>query len=192
MATKPGSLRFYADLYGVSHEALRSLKNEGIDLADEQAVKDRLALTGGAIDFVRTPSLPVSGEGLGAAIRRLQAAEQSLHADYEAARLANSPKEGTLLKQWRETIEQLRKAEDSNPSIEKEKANTVSKDDLARVLGALFGNLRLDLESFGRRVSAELEGKRSRFDIEAIISRETSRIVENLSQCGYLEGAENE
>ena len=95
------------------------------------------------------------GAGLGAAIARLQEEEQALYGSYLAAKAAGSARASVYLKQWQSVVEQLRKVEADNPSIEREKENSISKDDLARVLGAL----RL-LVSDGRALRADLRSNR--------------------------------
>lgn len=190
MAAKPGSLRFFAEKYSVSHVTIKSLKGEGLDLTDEAAVNARLNL---AAPSALPRSVPTStdGSGIKAAIARLQSAEQALHADYSAALIAGDKSASVRLKEWTSVVEQLRKVEGDATTIEEEQGNSISKHELAGALGSLFSNLRLDLDSLARRVSAECERK-GRFDIEAVISRETTRIVGNLYACSYLEGGQDE
>jgi len=192
MPAKEGSLRHYASRYAVSHELVRKLKAEGIDLEDTEAVAARLEQEGAGLPEVpRTIPSPVSGAGLGAAIERLKAAEEALHEDYLVALQRRDRSAGVLLKQWSSVVEQLRKVEADNPSIQQAKAESISKEDLASVLASLFANLRQDLDSLARRVGSELEMK-TVLEIEPVIQRETSRIVDSLFACAYLKGAVNE
>lgn len=186
MPTKPNSLRSIARKFRVSHEFIRKLKAEGIDIADATAVGERLAQNGqerSSLSLALT--LPDSNNktGLRAAIERLRAAELASHQDYLNA-IKNEPGQAArYLKAWTTILEQLRKIEVENPSIEKENSQTITKEELAIELGECFRNLRTDLDSLPRRIS--MHSGKSRTQLEALVEEEINRIVDSLFDCKF-------
>jgi hypothetical protein len=182
--TKPKSLRSYAERYGVSHELIRRIKSEGLDLEDETAVQNRISenVKGGSLPHAKlTVPRRITGSGLTAAIQRLQAAEIAAHEDYLDA-LENAPEAaGRALKAWQTILDQLRKAEIENPTIQKENAQTVTREELAETLGILFRNLRTDLEALPRKIGL-VAGK----DAEKAANEEVQIICDSLYSCKYL------
>lgn len=182
-AVKNDSLRTLAKKYGCSPQTISNLKKEGVDISDEKAVQDRLN-TGGS-SLPHTIPATTEGTGLRAAIERLQAAEVAAHEDYKNA-LKNAPDEaGRTLRAWQTILEQLRKVEDSNPSIEKENQNVITKEDISAVLSTLFANLKLELDSLPKRLSVSLLN-RKREEIFETVTAEVERIKGELYECRLL------
>lgn len=184
MPAKPGSLRHYAERYGVSPETIRTLKNEGLNLDDSDAIEARLGL-GGSSSLPLTLPESIDGLGIKAAVERLRSAERAAYQDYSAAKGAKDKSLAAREKSYLALSEQLRKVAGDEKAIEKSNENVVSKDELAPALASLFGNLRLDLESLPRRLAVECELK-DRFEIEPIVNREVERLLDGLFACSYL------
>jgi len=182
------SLRHYANLYGCSHSLIATIKKEGIDLDDETLVRPRISsnlvknqpvFSAGNIPAENTES------GLRAVIDRLRDAELNSYKDY-IENLKNNPSNAPVsLKIWHSIIDQLRKLETENPKIEEENHDSINRKEMAQVLGDLFQNLRLDLDSLPRKIAYLTQGK-NKIEIERITEKETNRIIDSLYACEFL------
>lgn len=182
---KAPSLRSIAKKYNTNVETISRIKKEGIDVNDPNQLIPRLS----ALPNWQPPkdlefTEPKAGnpandanKGLQAAIERLRQAELDAYQAYQ-----DSPPNLSLtyLKSWNVILEQLRKIEESNPDIEKAKANTITKEELSEVLGHLFKDLRQDLEALESRIST-IGQNTNKEELAKIVRNETCRIIDNLS-----------
>jgi len=192
-------LAHYPAVYGVSYRTILRWAQKGYPLDDEEATKALVSAqkNGGGSKSIppslantpRTLRAAEVGElGLGAAIRRLQAAEAAAHAAYESARAGGDVAQAAgRAKAWLALSEQLRKVEQSTPEVEQANRKTLRLDELQAELGGLFVRLRQDLETVPQRIALELVG-RDEIGIREVLKRELEEIVSALYYCKYLEG----
>lgn len=192
---KRKSLRQYAKEHNVSHETIRKIRAEGINLDEPAAVQARLSEIV-PVSAESSPALPRSipdgsgNKGLAESIKRLQAAELAAFADYQSALAGGEP--GAIIrtqKAWVSLTESLRKTELSNPEVEELKSTSVPVAELAAVLGELFRNLRADLEAMPQRLAVECAHK-DEISIRESIKGEIRGIISNLHECQYLGGSD--
>lgn len=197
---KPDSLRTIAKKFGTSHRAIDDLKKSGVDITDDAQVILKLSNNPAWVppDGLCSPkkkagrpkkkaSVP-QALGLRAAIDRLRQAELEAHSKFISA--ASLAEEQRYLKVWQTTLEQLRKIEESQPDIESANSQSISKEELAQVLGTLFRNLRQDLDALPDRIA--LLGQNTTEEILAgIVAGEVGKIIDSLHNCKLLNAQSN-
>ena len=186
--------------YGVAFQTLMDFNAQGIDIYDPLAVQARmqekkpdwiLPKIEGQVELPKKTLPPATieyvqeGEGLTSAIKRLRSAEVDAHRSYVEAAAIDDDRTAGLLKRWHSTLEILRKVEESNPDIQKENANVVTKEELAKTLGTLFKNLRQDLEALPLKISTQGQHK-EKDALLKIVKEETDRITDALFVCKML------
>jgi len=183
---KQPSLRDYGRIFNCSHELIRIIKDEGVNLSDTEAVIARLTQNPNYVPPGPTAPAgkPVANstegqQGLRAAIERLRECELAASDNYRKALADNSPAAGNALKNWTAIIEQLRKAEESTPDIEKANSNSVSKDELAQSLGGLFKDLRQDLDALPNKIATQGQNC-SKEALQQIVKQHAERIIDSL------------
>lgn len=189
------SLRALAKRYGTSHRAIDDLKKSGVDVNDPEQVILQLSRN---LNWVPPEEFKTVGKkkgkakktpngnvdpGLRAAIERLRQAELEAHDKFKHAQTL--AEEQRYLKVWTSVLDQLRKIEESQPDIESQNNQIVTKEELAIVLGGLFKNLRQDMDTLPARIA--LLGQNCKEEIlEAIVEAEVAKIIDSLKDCTLI------
>jgi len=191
------TVREWGAHYNCSYQTIQNLKKEGYNLEKPEEVILRLSAN---CDNYQVPEWfkPTKAEkttdvkgstalGINAAIQRLKESELKTHNDYLAA-LKNNPINAPVYqKTWINTLDALRKIEESAPDINQANANTVNIDDLAKDLGAMFKNLAQDLNSLPVKI-ATIGQHTGKEELRKIVETEVIRILDNLQKAKYLNG----
>jgi hypothetical protein len=185
-ATKE-SMREIAKRFNVSPNTISLQAKAGLDVHDDEALLNYLigsrpayvvpaGLKVKSIGKATAVSATPQEEGLRAAIDRLRKSEVASHKKYLNAKGADSTR---LLKEWQIILEQLRKVEESQPDIEAANSNSISKEELAKVLGDFFKTLRQDLDALPNQISVIGQGA-DKETLNKIVEERVLRIIDNL------------
>lgn len=195
------NLEHYTKIYNVSLATIKRYVKKGFPLDNEEETRLLISLQDGGnvakVDELEEQKAPAkrkkaprnassssSGDlGLSANISRLRQAERNAYEEWECE--SDELKRAFKQKQWLSFSEQLRKVEDSNPSIQEANKSSISKEELAKVLGVMFRNLRADLEALPRKI-ATLTSNQTKKEVEETVTKETNRIIDSLFASHFL------
>jgi len=192
-------LEHYTKVYNVSLRTIQRVAKKNYPLDDFEKCKLLIEGRVGELvgvkqttEGVEVADIPESELGITQSIKRWQQSEVITHSNYLKA-LASGDEGLTKYwwNIWKSTSEQLRKIEASSPEIAEANKSAVNINEVEQELNNLFTVLKLDLESFGKKIAIKLEGKNA-IDIEDIIAKDISLIINNLYSCKYLGGNNGE
>lgn len=199
--------REYAEMYGKSLSTIKRWWKEGKPLDDPDQMGEFLSPRGrkpeAEVDPVWEAAVPMEvipqefaaevpvaldetffeGQGVLAAILRLQKAERERAAAYFDAILRNAPPQ--VLKnrfgEWTGIIEALRKLEKDAPDIRRANDLSIDRKEMEAALGHIFAAFRAAARNLPHRASAKLLAARTREEFVQVLEIEVEVLLRTLT-----------